>query len=286
MFLIDLKDAYFQIPIHLDSRLYLRFCLGSCVYQFLALCFGLSTAMQVFAGVFAMISEWAHRRGVRLLRYLDDWLVVAVSLPLLLRHPDLVLQLCRGLSIINWEKSDFHPSTRVQYLGMLTDTFLEKVFPSKARLSQFLEVVTSFLALPPLLARMWQQLLGHMASLECFLPWSHSRMCPLQWCLKDFWSPVVDNPALLVPLWLECVDPIRWWLQEDRWIPGVPLQVPLPSLLLHTDASLSGWGAHLLDLTTAWVWSCKERALHINILEMKAVVLALVAFLPQLSHQE
>ena len=32
--------------------------------------------------------------GVRLLRYLDDWLIVAESLPLLLHHRDLVLQLC------------------------------------------------------------------------------------------------------------------------------------------------------------------------------------------------
>ena len=35
---IDLKEAYLQIPVHLDSRKYLRFVAFGCVYQFRALC--------------------------------------------------------------------------------------------------------------------------------------------------------------------------------------------------------------------------------------------------------
>ena len=38
----------------------------------------------------------------------------------------------------------------------------------------------------------------------------------------------------------EYFEAVQWWLREDRWVLGVPLQVPPPSLLLHTDASLSG----------------------------------------------
>ena len=74
---------------------------------------------------------------------------------------------------------------------MLIDTSLEKVFPSKARLTCFWEVATSFLLRSPPVC-MWQQLLGHMASLERFLP-RVTHTCPLQWCLKDHWSPMVDD---------------------------------------------------------------------------------------------
>ena len=69
---IDLKDAYFQIPIHQSSRKLLRFLSEGTVYQFKTLCFGLSTAPQVFTRVFAAVSVWAHSHGIRLLRYLDD----------------------------------------------------------------------------------------------------------------------------------------------------------------------------------------------------------------------
>ena len=53
--LIDLKDAYFQILIHRLSSKWLRFVSGGVVYQFRALCFGLSTAPQVFTNVFEPI---------------------------------------------------------------------------------------------------------------------------------------------------------------------------------------------------------------------------------------
>ena len=76
---LDLKDAYFQIPIHPSSRKLLRFTSEGTVYQLRALCFGLSTAPQVFTSVFAAVSAWAHSHGIRLLRYLDDWLVLASS---------------------------------------------------------------------------------------------------------------------------------------------------------------------------------------------------------------
>ena len=39
-----------------------------------------------------------------------------------------------------------------------------------------------------------------------------------------------------------------------------------------------GWGAHLLDQNVSGVWSAQEKLLHINLLEMKALFLALQAF--------
>ena len=105
MFSIDLRDTYLQIPVHPESRLYLRFCFEEHVYQFRALFFGLSTAPQLFTRVFALISEWAHQRGVHVLQYLEDWLVIAELRTLLLQHQGLVLQLFRDLGIVvNWEK--------------------------------------------------------------------------------------------------------------------------------------------------------------------------------------
>ena len=68
---VDLKDTYFQRPVHQSSRKLLRFLSGGLVYQFKALCFGLLTAPQVFTRVFAVVSAWAHSHWIRL-RYLED----------------------------------------------------------------------------------------------------------------------------------------------------------------------------------------------------------------------
>ena len=119
---IDLKEAYLQVPIHPESRPFLRFVAHGRTYQFTALCFGLSTAPQVFSQVMAPVSALLHSWGIRMRRYLDDWLVQSSSRESLLQDLQVVLALCRELGIvINPEKSNLEPSQVVQYLGMVID---------------------------------------------------------------------------------------------------------------------------------------------------------------------
>ena len=138
---LDLKDAYFQIPIHGSSRKLLKFMSEGTVYQFKALCFGLSTAPQVFTRVFAAVSAGAHSRGIGLLCYLDDWLVLSSSEKKAKQSIRELLSLCHTLWIvINEKKSDLVPSQSAKYLGMTIDTGAGKVFPSLARVEKFLAV--------------------------------------------------------------------------------------------------------------------------------------------------
>ena len=65
---------------------------------------------------------------------------------------------------------------------------------------------------------------------------------------------------------------------KDYLLTGVRFGTPAPDLHLYSDASLSGWGAHLLDQNVSGVWSDQEKLLHINLLEMKALFLGLQAF--------
>ena len=48
--------------------------------------------------------------------------------------------------------------------------------------------------------------------------------------------------------------------------------------LIVTDASNAGWGAHSGQNSTGGLWSLSEKYLHINLLEMKVVLLALQFF--------
>ena len=198
---LDLKDAYFQIPIHGSSRKLLRFMSEGTVCQFKALCFGLSTAPQVFTRVFAAVSAWAHARGIRLLRYLDDWLVLSSSERKAKESIRELLSLCRTLGIvINEKKSDLVPSQSAKYLGMTIDTGAAKVFPSLARVEKFLAVAERFCAMQSPPAQLWQVILGHLASLERLVPHGRLRMRSLQWHLKSQCSPESDPPSLPVAL--------------------------------------------------------------------------------------
>ena len=269
----------FQIPIHGSSRKLLRFMSEGTVYQFKALCFGLSTAPQVFTRVFAAVSAWAHARGIRLLRYLDDWLVLSSSEKKAKESIRELLSVCRTLGIvINEMKSDLVPSQSAKYLGMTIDTGAGKVFPSLTRVEKFLTVAERFCSMQSPPAQLWQVVLGHLASLERLVPHGRLRMRSLQWHLKSQWSPESDPPSLPVALPEEARQDLSWWMVRDHLLVGVRFGTPAPDLHLYSDASSSGWGAHLLDQNVSGVWSAQEKLLHINLLEMKAMFLALQAF--------
>ena len=193
---LELKDAYFQIPIHPSSWKLFRLTSEGTVYQFRALCFGLSTAPKVFTKVFAAVSAWAHSHGIRLLRYLDDWLILSSSEREAKQSVQSLLSICRTLGIvINEKKSDLVPSQTAKYLGMTIDTKAGKVFPSLARVEKFLTVAESFCAMDAAPTQFWQVILGHLASLERLVPHGRLRMRALQWHLKAHWSPEPDPPS-------------------------------------------------------------------------------------------
>ena len=64
--------SYLHIPIHPNSRKYLRFCHRSQVFQFTSLPFGLATAPQVFTMIVKEVKLMALSTGLRLHQYLDD----------------------------------------------------------------------------------------------------------------------------------------------------------------------------------------------------------------------
>ena len=163
---LDLKDAYLQVPMHPESRKFLRFMVGGKVYQFKVLCFGLSTAPQVFTRVMAPVSAILHRTGVRLRRYLDDWLLQASSreqVPLAL---ETVLQLCRSFGIVvNWEKSQLIPTQRMVYLGVILDSISFRASPALKRVEKLLSIGDVFLSCARQPVSSWLELLGVLSSM-------------------------------------------------------------------------------------------------------------------------
>ena len=175
---IDLKEAYLQIPVHPDSRPFLRFVSEQRVTlsNSKALCFGLSTAPQVFSRVMAPISAILHSWGICMRRYLDDWLVQSSSRESLLRDLQTVLRLCHELGVvINREKSHLVPSQVVQYLGVVINSQSFVASPSPDRISrlQLTAGEFQFSASPP--ARLWLSLLGMLSSLAHLVPGINKR---------------------------------------------------------------------------------------------------------------
>ena len=174
---LDLKDAYLQVLMHPESRKFLRFVACGKIYQFKVLCFGLSTAPQVFTRVMAPVSAFLHRSGIRLRRYLDDWLIQASSQEQVLLALESVLQLCRSLGIVvNWEKSQLIPSQCMVYPGVLLDSISLRASPALKRVEKLLSIGDEFLSCERQPVSSWLELLGVLASLIQLVPGRRLRM--------------------------------------------------------------------------------------------------------------
>ena len=206
---IDLKEAYLQVPVHLDSRKHLRFVAFDRVYQFCALCFGLASAPQVFTRVMAPVSSILHSLCIRRCCYLDDWLVQSPSHEAVLCDLLLVLDLCRELGIVvNPGKLNFIPSQRVLYLGMILDSRSFVASPSPDRISRLLSLGDKFLSSVRQPASCWQSLLGTLSSLSHLVPGGRLRMRSLQFQLHRSWDRLEGSD--LVPWTPACRRHLLW----------------------------------------------------------------------------
>ena len=258
---IDLKEAYLQVPVHPESRPFLRFVANGQVYQFTVLCFGLSTAPQVFTQVMALVSAILHSWGIRMRRYLDDWLVQSSSRESLLQDLQVVLDLCRELGIvINPEKSNLEPSQVVQYLEVIINAQSFVASPSPDRVSRFQSTAGVFLSSADPPASLWLSLLGMLSSMAHLVPWGRLRMRSLQLCLHQSWDRV--DQSARIPWSPDCLRDLQWWLHLPRLSQGVSLRQvsPRPWVWGHIWAitPLPAYGAktklHSLSTPESFLW--------------------------------
>ena len=222
-------------------RRYLRFVVEGRTYQFRVLCFDLTTAPQVFTRIMAPVSAILHKYGVRMLRYLDDWLILASSELACLQSRDRLLTVCTKLGIqVNLTKSSLVPTQSLVYLGMEIRSLPFIARPTPARASNLLRLIEEFLSTPSPPASLWRRLLGHLSSLTLLVPGGMLRMRLLQLCLKDQWDFLDDQfQVFLSPLFRE---DLLWWARVAQRREGVSLSLPAPDVSFFSDASDVGGG--------------------------------------------
>ncbi len=120
---IDLKDAYFHIQVVQRHRSFLRFAFGGKAYQYKVLPFGLALTPRTFTKCMDAALAPLRLQGIRVLNYLDDWLIPAQSRELVSRHRDIVLRHINSLGLrMNAKKSVLLPSQRTLFLGVHLDS--------------------------------------------------------------------------------------------------------------------------------------------------------------------
>ena len=104
-----------------SARRFLGFEFEGNFYVWNVLPFGLSLAPKIFTVLVSPVVKFLARQGIRLVDYLDDFLLLAPP-HLVLPHRKILLDLFHELGLqINIKKSVLEPATSVEFLGLTLD---------------------------------------------------------------------------------------------------------------------------------------------------------------------
>lgn len=278
---IDLKDAYFHIPIYPPHRKYLRFLFQGVTYEYTVLPFGLSLSPRVFVKCIEAALAPLRERGIRLATYLDDWLLLARSQEEAIVHTQIVLSHLRDLGfVVNTAKSVLQPSQSIAFLGLTLDSVSYVAHLSPERVRTFKDTLARFTPGSRVSYGLCLRLLGLMASVLLVVKLGRLYMRGFQlWVLELKLDPVRHRMRTVL-VSAQCALALRVWKRRGILTEGVSMGTVMTRKVITTDASLTGWGGVFEGRPVNGVWSPRLRCAHINYLELMAVVLALRHFLP------
>ena len=277
---IDLKDAYLHLRLALRVVKYFGFALGERIFAFLVLPFGLSPAPWLFTRVMKPVKKALRRLGIRISAFLDDFLLLARSRQEALDHAGVAIDLLQRLGFqINWKKSVLVPQRRLEYLGVILDLEGMTFSLPPEKVEKALSLVESSTC-PTLRRSELETLVGFLSFAADFVPLGRLWLKPVQAWVNAHSSPLARHALVVTDSDLR--EALRPWADRSFLESSVPVQVGFPSRVLMTDASPVGWGGVLLPHQVRGRWDSFQQTQTMNWLELKAIHLSLLHFLPQL----
>lgn len=262
---LDLRDAYWHIPLAPAHRRFFSFWFDGRMYRFDVLPFGVSVAPYVFHHMLRPLVSWLRQAGVRICAYLDDLLILGSSAEECRRHGQLVADLLADLGFrIHPDKSELIPATTRTFLGFVVDSTamtLRLPAPKARRIARECRALANRVRhqnhTPSV--RTVARLLGRITAASSAVSVHRFRSAHLERARAEALRAhgTYDAPCPLPP---GALTDLRWWGRHLHHVHGRPVRLPPPDVLVRTDASALGWGAVVIDAPT--LPSLRGRRLH------------------------
>jgi hypothetical protein len=120
---VDLKDAYYIVPMHKSHPIYLRFRWQGQLYQYTCVPFGNNAAPRLFTKIMKLVFTYLRKKGNASVYFLDDTLLVGRTFNHFEKNVEETVALFRYLGlIVNESKSVFIPVQQIKFLGFILDS--------------------------------------------------------------------------------------------------------------------------------------------------------------------
>jgi hypothetical protein len=280
---LDLKDAYYSVPIHPESQNFLKFSYKGGLFKFTAFPNGLSSCPRKFTKLLKPILATLRLNGHIIVVYIDDLLLVGHTYEKCVNTIIDTLTLLERLGfVIHPLKSIFTPVQELNFLGFLINSHKMTICLTEEKKAKLLSLINNILTSNIIKIRCVAQVIGHMVSSFPAVEYG-----PLYYRKLD----KAKNKALAIhkgnfeaPMSIssEAKVELNWWITNLPTSFKLILATPI-DIVIYSDASKIGWGAALGNQSTGGNWCKQESECHINILEMRAALFALKSFVSFLS---
>ncbi|XP_073429908.1 uncharacterized protein [Dendrobates tinctorius] len=286
MVVLDLSDAYYHVPIHKESRQYLRLAVSIAgeirEFQYKALPFGISVAPRVFTKLVAEMMAHIREQDVLIVPYLDDFLIASNSGQKCTEQRDRVMSTLKNLGwLLNLKKSRLEPRRVQEFLGLTLDSNIQVCYLPDHKKDRIIHMVQKARQNPSMTLRRAMSLLGSLSACLPAVQWAQIHMRDLQWDILTNQRALGDHLEHHITLVSKTIHSLAWWEDKNNLSKGIPWEAKITHVIT-TDASPVGWGAHRGISVAQGGWRSQELKASSNQKELLAVNYALSHFLPAL----
>ena len=272
---IDLKDAYYTIPMAPEHQKFLKFWFNGKLYKFTCLPMGLSSAPRIFTKVLKPVYAHLHSLGHVTLGYIDDSYLQGDTFEECCNNVKATVSLFHRLGFhLHPTKSVITPTQKMTFLGFYLDSMNMRVSPTDAKITKTTE---SCLRLKRQTRPSITEVAEVIGTLVSNFPGTQFGPLHYRSLEKDKTNSLAKergNYSAHMTLSHQSVMELDWWISNISCAYR-DITHPNPSVTLHTDASQKGWGAVCGNKKTGGRWMQSESVYHINVLELLAAFIGL-----------
>lgn len=284
MAVLDLKDAYYSLPINKEDQKFLRFKWKGDLYQFTCLPNGLSCAPRKFTKTLKPALATLHTKGNIAVAHIDDCYLQGNTYSNCVTNViDTTLLLDSLGFVVHPTKSRFIPSQEIVTLGFLINSVRMTIKLTAEKANDLKNVCTNLLVSKTLTIREVARVIGKIVA--SFPGVMHG---PLYYRELDTdktsaLKQAKGNFDAQMLLSEGGINELKWWIRNVETAYQT-LTREEPQHQITTDASLTGWGAEYKEVSTGGTWTHLETGNHINYLEMLALFLGLQTFAKEITN--
>ena len=284
---LDLRQAYYSLPIHRCSRKFLRFIWDGIIYEYSALANGLSSGPRIFSKLLKPMYAALRKLGHANVAYIDDSFLQSDTYEDCVRNISDTLQLADDLGFtVHKSKSVVVPTQQIVFVGFLLCSVSMTVKLPPEKCQGLIELCKEILGAKTITIRKFAQLIGKCVAAEPGVQYAVLYYKTMEIERDHALKVNRGNFDAKMCISLASRECIQWWI--DNVVSSFrPICLPQPHRRIESDSSGMGWGCHdvTYDVKRQGQWSDSNMIQHINYLELKAAFQALQSLCPNVSNE-